>query len=79
MGLLDKIFGSYSDRELKKILPIVAYWIVAMLVTALILLSLDYHLWQALIMNRIVPSASVAKELLDDYIEANKGYWPELN
>ena len=36
-------------------------------------------MWQALIMNRIVPSASVAKELLDDYIEANKGYWPELN
>ncbi len=22
MGLLDKIFGSYSDRELKKIYPI---------------------------------------------------------
>jgi maltose-6'-phosphate glucosidase len=36
-------------------------------------------MWQALIMNRTVPSASVAKELLDDYIEANKDYWPELH
>lgn len=36
-------------------------------------------MWQALIMNRIVPSASVAKALLDDYIEANKDYWPELH
>jgi maltose-6'-phosphate glucosidase len=26
-----------------------------------------------------VPSAQVAKEILDDLIEANKGYWPELN
>lgn len=36
-------------------------------------------LWQALTLNRMVPSAKVAKDLLDDYIEANKGYWPELN
>ena len=43
---------------MKKILPIVVYWIVAMLVTALILLSLDYHLWQALIMSlTFLPSA----------------------
>ena len=35
-------------------------------------------LWQALTMNKTVPSAKVAKELLDDYIEANKEYWPEL-
>ena len=33
---------------------------------------------QALTLNRCVPSAAVAKELLDDYIIANKGYWPEL-
>lgn len=36
-------------------------------------------LWQALTLNRCVPSARIAKELLDDYIKANKGYWPELN
>ncbi|AXY25718.1 6-phospho-alpha-glucosidase [Suicoccus acidiformans] len=36
-------------------------------------------LWQALTLSKIVPSASVAKELLDDLIEANKDYWPELS
>ncbi|MCC5895423.1 MAG: 6-phospho-alpha-glucosidase [Alkalibacterium sp.] len=36
-------------------------------------------LWQALSLSKIVPSAGVAKELLDDLIEVNKGYWPELN
>lgn len=36
-------------------------------------------MWQALTLSQTVPSAKVAKELLDDLIEANKGYWPELN
>lgn len=36
-------------------------------------------LWQALILSRIVPNARVAKQLLDDLIEANKEFWPELN
>ena len=35
-------------------------------------------MWQAYTLNRCVPSASVAKELLDEYIVANKDYWPEL-
>lgn len=35
-------------------------------------------LWQALTLSKTVPSASVAKALLDDLIEANKEYWPEL-
>ncbi|MEG0733044.1 MAG: 6-phospho-alpha-glucosidase [Vagococcus sp.] len=35
-------------------------------------------LWQALTLSKTVPSAKVAKDLLDDLIEANKGYWPEL-
>lgn len=35
-------------------------------------------LWQALTMSKTVPSASVAKSILDDLIEANKGYWPVL-
>lgn len=35
-------------------------------------------LWQALTLSRIVPNARVAKELLDELIEANKGFWPEL-
>lgn len=36
-------------------------------------------LWQALTLSKTVPSAKVAKEVLDDLIKANKGYWPELN
>lgn len=35
-------------------------------------------LWQALTLSKTVPSASVAKQILDDLIEANNGYWPEL-
>lgn len=39
----------------------------------------SYHkLWQALTLSKTVPSANVAKKLLDEYIEANKGYWPNL-
>lgn len=35
-------------------------------------------MWQALTLSKTVPSAGVAKQILDDLIEANKGYWPEL-
>lgn len=35
-------------------------------------------LWQALTLSKTVPSARIAKLILDDLIEANKGYWPEL-
>ncbi|AOR24560.1 6-phospho-alpha-glucosidase [Clostridium taeniosporum] len=35
-------------------------------------------LWQAITLSKTVPSAKVAKEILDDLIEANKEYWPEL-
>ncbi len=39
----------------------------------------SYHkLWQALTLSKTVPGAGVAKKILDDLIEANKGYWPEL-
>ncbi|NBJ69488.1 MULTISPECIES: 6-phospho-alpha-glucosidase [Clostridia] len=36
-------------------------------------------LWQALTLSQTVPSAAVAKQLLDDLMEANKDYWPELH
>lgn len=36
-------------------------------------------LWQALTLSKTVPSAQVAKDVLDDLIVANKDYWPELN
>ena len=35
-------------------------------------------LWQAFIMNKTVPSAKVAKKILDEMIEVNAPYWPEL-
>lgn len=35
-------------------------------------------LWQAITLSKTVPSASVAKCILDDLIEANKAYWPTL-
>ena len=43
---------------MKKVLLIVGYWIVAMLVTALLLVSLDYDLGQAILMSvTFLPSA----------------------
>ena len=36
-------------------------------------------MWQALTLSKTVPSAKVAKEILDDLIVANKDYWPELH
>ena len=35
-------------------------------------------LWQALTLSKTIPSARVAKLILDDLIEANKDYWPSL-
>ena len=35
-------------------------------------------LWQALTVSKVVPNARVARQILDDLIVANKGYWPEL-
>lgn len=36
-------------------------------------------LWQALILSKTVPNATVAKQLLDELYEVNREYWPELN
>ena len=33
---------------------------------------------EAFTLNKTIPSMKVAKAVLDDLIEANKGYWPEL-
>lgn len=35
-------------------------------------------MWQALSLSKIVPDAQVAKVLLDELIEANADYWPDL-
>ncbi|MBJ7222220.1 MULTISPECIES: 6-phospho-alpha-glucosidase [unclassified Brenneria] len=36
-------------------------------------------LWQAITLSKTVPSAGVAKKILDDLIVANKDFWPPLN
>lgn len=36
------------------------------------------YLWQAITLSKTVPSAAVAKAILDELLEANKAYWPEL-
>lgn len=36
-------------------------------------------LWQAITLSKTVPSAKVAKLILDDLIEANKEFWPQLS
>ena len=36
-------------------------------------------LWQAIALSKTVPSASVAKAILDELIVANEGYWPALH
>ena len=33
---------------------------------------------QAIAINKTVPSTTVARQILDDLIEANGEYWPEL-
>ncbi|MFI3616775.1 6-phospho-alpha-glucosidase [Enterococcus avium] len=35
-------------------------------------------LWQAMTLSKTVPSASVAKQILDEMIKANGDWWPEL-
>ncbi|WP_263705573.1 6-phospho-alpha-glucosidase [Shouchella tritolerans] len=35
-------------------------------------------LWQAITLSKTVPSAKVAKDILDDLIEANQAFWPAL-
>ena len=35
-------------------------------------------MWQAITLSKTVPSAAVAKKILDEMIKANQGFWPEL-
>ncbi len=35
-------------------------------------------LWQALTLSKTVPSGEVARKILDDLVEVNKEFWPEL-
>lgn len=35
-------------------------------------------LWQALTLSKTVPSGEVARQILNELIEANREFWPEL-
>lgn len=35
-------------------------------------------LWQAMVLSRMIPNATIAKQILDDLLEVNKEYWPAL-
>ena len=35
-------------------------------------------MWQAITLSKTVPSAAVAKKILDEMIKANQGFWPVL-
>lgn len=36
-------------------------------------------LWQAMMLSKTMPSASVAKTILDELVEVNKEFWPKLH
>ena len=56
-GLISQKFP-YFCTAMKKVLLIVGYWVAAMLVTALLLVSLDYDLGQAILLSvTFLPSA----------------------
>ena len=58
---------------MKKVLLIIGYWIVAMLATGLILLSLDYELWQAMMMSLMFLPSAMALSFLLPKVGRNKG------
>ena len=52
---------------------IVAYWVAAMLVTALILLSLDYDLWHALMMSLTFLPSAMALSFFLPKVDSRRG------
>ena len=58
---------------MKKVLLIVGYWIVAMLVTALLLVSLDYDLGQAVLMSVTFLPSALALSFFLPKVDKTKG------
>ena len=58
---------------MKKTVIIVAYWIAAMLVTALILLSLDYDIWHALMMSLTFLPSAMALSFFLPKVDSRRG------
>ena len=58
---------------MKKTVIIVAYWIAAILVTALILVSLDYDLWHALMMSLTFLPSAMALSFFLPKVDSTRG------
>ena len=63
----------YFCMEMKKLISLVAYWIAAILVTSLILLSLDYNWGQALMMSVMFLPSALALSYFLPKVDGNKG------
>ena len=58
---------------MKKTVIIIAYWIAAMMVTALILVSLDYDLWHALMMSLTFLPSAMALSFFLPKVDSTRG------
>ena len=56
---------------MKKSIIIVTYWLAAIILTALLLTSLDYHLWQAVLMSLSFLPAAMALSFFLPKVERN--------
>ena len=59
--------------EMKKTVIIVAYWIAAIMLTALILVSLDYDIWHALMMSLTFLPSAMALSLFLPKVDGTRG------
>ena len=63
---------------MKKTLIIVAYWIAAIMVTALILVSLDYDIWHALMMSLTFLPSAMALSFFLPKVDGTRGRWQRI-
>ena len=63
----------FTNEIMEKTVIIVAYWIAAMMVTALILVSLDYDLWHALMMSLTFLPSAMALSFFLPKVDSTRG------
>lgn len=63
---------------MKKTVIIVAYWTAAIMVTALILVSLDYDIWHALMMSLTFLPSAMALSFFLPKVDATRGRWQRI-
>ena len=72
-GLISGKFP-YFCMEMKKVLLIVGYWIVAILVTALLLVSLEYDLGQAVLLSMMFLPSALALAFFLPKVDKNQSH-----